>query len=1204
MVAPLLALPLLAKIFLGTAAAGAGVGVARAATGTQMKKKLDERSPFGPSRTMFGETMDFLSLTAQPVQNMFAGRWESAARTLGDVGLRLVDAFIPGKALPTLSRRSDIISPTELVSDAIGVNPDNVPWYVRLPTDIAGDIVTNPTSLITFGGQGAANAVARTGNQLAGIKAAHTAARNAVGAGKALDNIPAMLKATKGVPFLVQQSDNIIKDAVMSGMTRSGRKALLKRGSSVSEFADTLMKAGSNDASKVAGLMRDPAAMAKMAGVPDHIRMFQHGGVQVAGKQVLQPGQVSAMLDAGIDAVGTKLPGVARAIRGAGDVAGRVTTPVARMATQLTGGMYGVSKPIQRALKNAKRMGNKHHAVVATNVENIFSAAPKDAWEDLFNVMSNVSGQKGQYTALVPMESLPALLDKPGQMNAFMARVEAARAGGAQFGGLTDDAIRALGDDIISQNMTLFNIDTTLGMMKPPQMWTAPDGTRRTVAEMLDQQDGVLRALGDDVSLGKGKLDLARQALDDAVAKLSEAAVPGNATMGDVAPKIRDLQVRRKIVEAAQAAVDDAVDMLSANEAVRGKFAELGYTMTPINTALESPPLYMQRIFKQPAGGTGSGTKASFEKSRVLREHSDFVAYLNSGAELTTDPLEVMLRRAEASGRSVSRAQVARNLVGDDLVGRDLEAVLTRGLEELAGDFPEMAMSITKFANPLPPRTGFFRGLNGFNRFWKPSVLYGIGVPRFMVFGRNRLGGVAQAIAEPGANLRLGSVLSDTVNSFKFMGHKYWQAGKRALGREGNLIHKFRGDLADAATDAVSLTLSKDKIVRGTEILDLAETLSRGDFRKMGQSVRQVMKSKGLTSQSDQQLGRWLHEAWDTGVMDGYVNTEELLRRMGRTERQRGVFDLLDVPGEVYQHTEHRMRLGQFLQLRSQGVPASEASRAVMSAYLDYGMAGVADRTMRDIIPFAAFMSRTIPQQFAALSRYGAYRSGIASIYTGIRTDKELPQWVQDQAHVDLGIKDTQGNPIIAAGLGNPMEALNIFPSNLTPDLASLTVPELGDTVRRTILSSSQPLLKELYAQGSGRDPFFGTKVGSYDKTPAFLRWFGAPERSEAGRFIQAARRTGLAAPFEPFLAQTEQLSDERTGVGAKLTRLFTGVRLVPVDEDRARIQNLQRRMETDPRVQSGQFFYSQSPNPATQQLLDAFKSAQQRARRKRDTQE
>ena len=862
------AMPLLSKIFAGTAAAGAGVGLARAATGTQMRKEEDERDPFGPSRTAFGEVMDFLTLTAQPVQNMFAGRFGAAARTLGDVGLRLADAFIPGKALPTLSRRSDIISPTELVADVAGFDHRDVPWYVRLPVDIAGDIVTNPTSLVSFGGGGAAKSVAQTGRQLDSLGQASSSVVNALNkANRGKKFIPV------GIPQLQMNRANIIKSGITEGLTRSGRKRLLRDGSSVSQFVDDVFRQGGGNADNIANLMTG-----------EYRNFFQQGGMSVAGRQVVRPGQVSGALDAALTGMGKSFPAVESAIRGSGAAVGRAVEPVARVATQLGGGMYGVARPIQRAIKAAQHTGRKHHRVAARNIERMFTGVPREARNDVSDLMFNIKRSNGAFDTLLPVDNLPPFMTRDGQVAMLRDRVTAARDAGVRFGGMTDDALFPLLDDIVDQNMTLFNIDTTMGSMTPPQMWTAPDGARKTVQELLAEQDTLLRSLGDDVTRQVEVVRANRAAIDNAVDSIARARSAGT-------QDVQRLQILADAKDRAARSYDDAVEMLTSNQAVRGKFEELGYKLMPIDTALESPPLYLHRIFDQGSDAVGTASRAShsnFDKARVLRDQQDFVDYLNTGAKLRTDAFEIMLKRAEKSGRSVSRQQVARNILGDEILGRDLQNVVEAGLRDLATTDPKLAQSLVSLTRPIPPRKGISKALNSFNRFWKPAVLYGFAVPRQMVFARNRLGGIIQEAATAGARLRFRDVVPDIGRTFGFQGKQYVKAYKR-----------FRRGVSESIVDATGITFPADRITRGVEILDAAELLAKGDFRRLGPSITEAMRRGGI---KDPTLARYLGEAWDNGVLDGFVSTEELLKRVSRDTRKQAVFDLLDVPASTYQH--------------------------------------------------------------------------------------------------------------------------------------------------------------------------------------------------------------------------------------------------------------------------------------------------------------
>jgi hypothetical protein len=1174
----LLALPTLAKFMIGAAGVGAAVGIGRQATGTEMETDESEDGPaFGNNRSLFGEVMDFTQLAGQPIQNLFAGRFESAGRTAAETVLRLVDAFIPGDAIPSVARESDITSPTEVIADAVGGDVEDVPWYASLPVDIAGDIVTNPTSLLSFGGSGAATKVGQAAAQADNVGG--SLAKVISQGGEKVAQAASKMNLTGAAP-LMNAKPALVREAIESSLTRSGRKMINKSGMGISEFADDVIRsAGGTSADAIATIQR------RISPGGDLARMFQQGGAQFAGKQFVAEGATSKaagqLFGHMVDSAAKVHPSLGRALNTAGGKIQTAGGKVADFGASISGNVRGIAKPLLERLKMAKAKGAQTSGVASTNIIRIVSDLPEKARQGVMDTMFNIRQDAGKWTTLSP-NTVPTkpFMTKAEQIDLAMDRVADMRLAGDAFADVSDEQIRGAISDIIDQNMTLYDQDVAFGVMSQPRMYTSQDGTMRHVIDLAKDHRDEIAALSDDSAKLSAYIEQQVEALGSARDELASLLGTGNVADDKSLSRIAELRTRISI---ANAALDDTAKALENSKEFASWLDASPYSIQDIDTSVMSPPLYMHRMFSL-------GDGASFIKARTLRDQDEFVEYLNAGAKLSNDMTEVMLRRAKDQGRLVSRAQLNRALLGDEAVlGSNADTVMDALFGEVAKTDPKLADALTNITTPLPKRGAGFETLHRINRFWKPAVLFGLGLPRFMVNIRNRLAGPFQEIGDAGARLSFQRIPNDIVQTFKFMGEETVEGVKkfRAASR------KVRDGLADAAVDAAALKTPKDQIRRYLATLDDADVLAKGDVRRMPDAIRQAAKSNKL---SDEQAG-WLVEALDNGVLDGFVSTEELTRQVSRSMRKQAVADLLSVPASSFQHMEHRMRLAQFMDLRRNpgsggaGASAAEAARAVQGAYLDYDLAGVADRNMRDIIPFAAFMTRTMPQQFAAVSRHGAYRSGLASVYGAMRNDVTLPPWIEEQAHVDLGIEDEQGNPIVAAGLGAPTEVLNLLPSNI------LSIRELAKTARRSVVAQSQPLLKEAFGQLSGEDPFFGTKIGSYDKVPEFLQpMFG--ESGEVGRQIQNLRRIGITAPLEPFLVQTDVALDEESGVGTKLLRLFTGVRVQSVDENRAAVQQLQDAIEDNPRIRSGEFIYSSSDDPATKQLVEMFKQAKARARR------
>jgi hypothetical protein len=1163
MALPFLALPFLAKAILGTAAGGAAIGGLRKLAGKEMETDTsnDDAFPRG-DRSAFGEAMDWLNLVGQPVQNLFAGRFGSAARTAVDVVGRAVDAVLPGDVIPDVSKPSDLTSPTELVEDAIGAERGSTHWAPRLALDIAGDIFTNPTGLISFGG-GAANKVAKTADQIDTI--GKTWQKVATTSGGKLIN--------SGMPGLVNARGDILSNAIESGLTRSARKKLAKEGVGASDFARKILAEAGDDATAVAAMIADGGKYASM---------FQQGGIRFAGQSLVREGGVKAgaqktidFLDDVVTKMGTVSPTAESAVRGMLDVAAPVGRGVASVAKKgadlgykLSGKVAGVAEPILRAMKVAKATGNNHAQVAANNMVRLFDTMDPAIRSDMSKVMFNIADDADGAVRTLSSRTVPAkpFMTKDEQLALLRDRVDDAFDSGMEFGGKSKNEVMATLSDVVDQNMKLFDIDTKLGRMSAPSMYVHPERGMVHVADLAQEHAEVLRAMGDDVKSAVDKVVDLQSIRDTAVQSLK--GLKSGKAYDDMAKRVQQVELD----------LSGALDDIAANNRIGQWIADQGFTLQQIDTSAMSPPLYFQRQFVRD-GAEGAGG-ASYAKSRVLREQDEFVDYLNTGAKLKMDAAGNMLDRVAASGRGVSYASVARNIVGESVEGNALAEAVKHALDELAEVNKPLADALSRVTKPIPPRSGFFKGLAAFNSFWKPAVLFGIGIPRFMSIARNKIMGPIQEITDSGAQILWKQIPGDIAQTAKMMGGEYADAGKRLA----NSFRKVREGIADSAIDALDIPLPKDRVRRSLAILDQAKAASAGDFRRMRDEIVRIGGDDANV----------LADAFDNGILDGFISTEELVQGLTAGPRARAFKDLMDVPGKGFQHIEHRMRLTQFMALRANGVSAAEAARVVDSAYLDYAVAGVEDRTMRDIIPFAAFTSRSIPQQWAGLSRHGAYRTGVASVYTTNNSQTVVPPWIEDQAYVDLGAKDEAGNPMVVAGFGSPLEVLNLVPSDMN-------LYELGRHARRVVAGQSNPLLKEGFAAVTGRDPFFNTKVGSYDKTPHFLRWFGAPDSGEFGRYIQNMRRFGVTAPIESVLTQADIIGDERTGPGSKLIRLLSGARITSVNQDSAIAQQLQEQIETNPRVKSGEFIYANAADKATQDLVDSFKRAKARARKAKE---
>ncbi len=280
------------------------------------------------------------------------------------------------------------------------------------------------------------------------------------------------------------------------------------------------------------------------------------------------------------------------------------------------------------------------------------------------------------------------------------------------------------------------------------------------------------------------------------------------------------------------------------------------------------------------------------------------------------------------------------------------------------------------------------------------------------------------------------------------------------------------------------------------------------------------------------------------------------------------------------------------MDLRRQGLDPDAAADLVQRTYLNYSVTGTGDRAMRDIIPFAAFLTRSVPQQAGALARNPKLAVGLSSVVGEGSKDAILPPFLLDQPTAVLG-ENEGGDPQVLGSLGIPVETLNLIPGSLSPG-------DLGESLRTSVVASSNPLIKQAYTEVSGQDPFFLSPPRSDDRTPRLLTLLGAPERSEFGRMFRAAEDIGVTAPLNAIVAQSDRLLDPRSTALSKVLNLGTGARVFSVNEDRALQDQATQELRRNPTVRTYTTFYQTGEDEQVAQLLDTLKQARANLRAQR----
>jgi hypothetical protein len=291
---------------------------------------------------------------------------------------------------------------------------------------------------------------------------------------------------------------------------------------------------------------------------------------------------------------------------------------------------------------------------------------------------------------------------------------------------------------------------------------------------------------------------------------------------------------------------------------------------------------------------------------------------------------------------------------------------------------------------------------------------------------------------------------------------------------------------------------------------------------------------------------------------------------------------------EMTQGLESRMRLGAFLDLMPKH-GAEKAAKITRDAFLDYNLTRgnpALYGTLRHVFPFLAFTAQSIPQQASFLARNPAVAVGLAQVF-GKGTGSPLLPWISEEPHVPIG-KDEEGNDQYLVSLGLPVEVLGDIPNPSAGRFA------FGRQARRNVVGMAHPLLKAGVGYLMGEDPFFGSRYGSYDKTPYALQALGAAPNSAVSGAYREIAATGIAQPVVALEQQISNLFDPRKSGMEKLLQALTGARFASNDPMRATLQTIDERLSELPAVRTMEIPYLAKgyDDPLAKALLEARAAA------------
>ena len=1094
----------------------------------------------------------------QIVRNVIKGRNQSALRHLGQLGLDSIDAFLPGDWL-----RNDLATEEDDVSgsDLVNIDREKSPWLATA-ADLGFGILTDPLTYTGFGpilkglkaGVGGAKSLA-----VAGGFGETVGALEKVGS-TASANVGSVVKDVMGLRKLSPEVAAIADDARSAEAlaNASGRAAIEKALTGVPIDERKAIFASIQNAQRVGGLSKAGGVASKI--LDEGVTNPKHIATEAAQQMLAGQGRAG----------GKEAQEIWMELQKETTVRGRI--PLLEKAL----GLKGVAVP---------SLSGDVLEQVAKDPDRMFDLVFNPQWGD--------NAATATRNAAIPSVNKPGVfasgIDVSNQQmmgGAIHTAKPTDLIGGAAqapLAGLTSAATKVANDALKTQaGITPGSVDFMLGVQ-------GRQSIQRTGAEMASPLDVAIHKSGG----ARAPMEWV-DAAD--LPELTDSFKYIDTIKSDVMRGLAAQGLRPDRLERLGPVVDQIVDMSA------GGFKELVDNKVfsrPIGRdLLRQSPQYAQRAYSGLETGTDKalrdrlGSHPSAAKARSL-DADGVVEFLNKNPDVTLedDLSKVMLGRQGQQGRMIAQQRAASGLatraakVADTKMAKaaqetdgwqwlpESERLAKAGLSEgeqlayLARGAPlfepggktdlarasniligEMraagavddAAELELLLKGIAPRGALTNFLSKGNRIFKPFATAGAFIPRIsFTVGNVMTGGLTQVFANKQARA-------------------VWPQYAKKTGRI----------IIQAIDDGIEHLTGKRMMA--DDMLDVKQALRNGGGTMEGA----LAAAKNPLTKEALQYGV---------VTDGFIDAEIMAGHLAREGWSKKWRDMRDWGSAIAGGSEKRMRFVTFAALREKGVSAPEAAKIISDTFFPYHLSGPANRTARDIIPFFQFSAKAIPQQLKLMAEKPWIPVGMASLSSA--QQGQVYPYMEGNLNLPTGT-DEKGNPEYLTSLRLPMEALGMIP-NLSGDLGSI-----GRDLEREWVGSSQPLLKSAYGVITGREPFFGSRYGSYSKLPGNL------EAGAAGRLYNKVAGTGLIQPLDTAMRPILNAFDDRRSTTEKLLNTFTGARVVSVDPDRAALQNLQGEIERNPEIQQAVMPYSKSDDPATQALLNAYRDARKNARK------
>ncbi len=495
-------------------------------------------------------------------------------------------------------------------------------------------------------------------------------------------------------------------------------------------------------------------------------------------------------------------------------------------------------------------------------------------------------------------------------------------------------------------------------------------------------------------------------------------------------------------------------------------------------------------------------------------------------------------KRARQEGVSLDGIEeIAVRDLGDLLHTRQLahnETMWKHGLkshmEEFAGASRALDADtaidnyVRNLTAPMGGRNIAERALAAVNRLAKP--LQTVYFPAF--HARNAVSTWAQVLLDPAMGIKdSAKVMAAQVGDLPLIR----ALSKKVAGREQHRVYKFLEAVNNPTSEAAQKAAGSIRIGRytGDEVLRYAKQgIVQNNF---GEEILEQLGIGAKALSGGETNGATKRFLAKVGIPVRGLSTNP---DAGTLRKIKGWVD--KTATDVSAYIEDRARLTTFVGMLDQGIPAEEAISRVQRAFVNYDVQSGLDRTLRDIVPYARFMTGNTPVVLKEVAKRPGLLSAQARAAESVqRSDPLAPRDARLGMGVPLG-----GNSYLT-GLGLPQAAA----ADVVDGLTSL------DGARRMLASTNMGISGPLQ-KVTNRNLYFG---GDFDRPSAAPDWLPSGlglvnDTAYGGKeFSPGVSQALFSSPVGRFTGAARTLDDDAWG--AVVSKFVTGFGVRTTDEER-----------------------------------------------------